>query len=88
MVRFWRIGWVLLLLVSLWFPGATERHVAAYQTPGQAQELLNNDRPSLILAVQNDLQAWRTDRFEIPTDSCDLGGVLFNYWALSQIEPK
>ena len=54
----------------------------------QAQELLNNDRPSLTLAVQNDLQAWRTDRFEIPTDSCDLGGVLFNYWALSQIEPK
>ncbi len=41
MVRFWRTGWVLLLLLSLWFPGAKERHAAAYQTPGQAQELLD-----------------------------------------------
>jgi len=54
----------------------------------QAQELLYNDRPQLILAAQNDLQAWRTDRFEFPVNSCDLGGIMVNYWALSQAKPK
>ncbi len=41
MVRFWRVGWVLLLLVSLWFSGAGEFRVSAFQSPEKAQEILD-----------------------------------------------
>ncbi len=42
MVRFWRIGWVLLLLASLWFSGASDELPAfAYQSPEQAQAILD-----------------------------------------------
>jgi beta-N-acetylhexosaminidase len=41
MVRFWRIGWVLLLLASLWFSGAGELSISAYQPSDQAQAILD-----------------------------------------------
>jgi peptide/nickel transport system substrate-binding protein len=39
----------------------------------KAQEILNQDRPIIILAGQNSLQAYRNDRFEFPADTCDVG---------------
>ena len=39
----------------------------------QAQAILNQDRPIIILAGQNLLQAYRSDRFEFPLDTCDVG---------------
>ncbi len=42
MIRIWRIGWVLLLLASLWFLGAAdELPIFAYQSPEQAQAILD-----------------------------------------------
>ena len=41
MVRFWHIGWVSFLLLSLGFLGTPERSVAAFQAPQSAQDLLD-----------------------------------------------
>lgn len=38
----------------------------------KAQEIFNQERPIIILAGQNSLQAYRNDRFEFPTDTCDV----------------
>jgi len=40
MIRFWRIGWILLLLISLYSFGAGGAFVAAYQSAVEAQDLL------------------------------------------------
>ena len=38
----------------------------------KAQEMFNQDRPIINLAGQNSIQAYRNDRFEFPTDTCDV----------------
>jgi ABC-type oligopeptide transport system substrate-binding subunit len=36
----------------------------------RAQEMLNQDRPIIILAGPLQIQAYRNDRFEFPLDTC------------------
>lgn len=38
----------------------------------KAQELFNKDRPIINLAGQNSIQAYRTERFEFPLNTCDV----------------
>ena len=81
MVRFWRIGWVLLLLASLWFFGASELPASAFQSPEQAQEILDamtvEERVGQLFLV-----AFEGDSIDQSSDVADLilnykiGGVL------------
>lgn len=36
----------------------------------KAQAIMNHDRPFILLAGQNGIQAYRNDRFEFPSDTC------------------
>ena len=54
----------------------------------QAQELLHNDRPFIFLAGQNGIQAYNSEKFEFPLNSCDLGLGFWSRWSLLQAEVK
>lgn len=45
---------------------------ARWEPMFMAQEMFNQDRPIINLAGQNSIQAYRNDRFEFPTDTCDV----------------
>ncbi len=47
--------------------------VGRWEPMYKAQEILNQDRPIIILAGENSIQAYRSDRFEFPKDTCDVG---------------
>ncbi|MFC2029633.1 ABC transporter substrate-binding protein [Chloroflexota bacterium] len=57
------------LVYEWWYATDPE---ARWEPMYQAQEMLNQDRPFIILAGQNSLQAYRSDRFEFPLDTCDV----------------
>lgn len=58
------------LVYAFWYSDDLE---GRWEPMFQAQEMLNQDRPIVILAGQNSLQAYRNDRFEFPMDTCDVG---------------
>jgi peptide/nickel transport system substrate-binding protein len=58
------------LIYEYWYSDDLE---GRWEPMFKAQEILNQDRPIIILAGQNSLQAYRNDRFEFPTDTCDVG---------------
>ena len=58
------------LVYEFWYSDDPE---ARWAPMFKAQEILNQDRPIITLAGQNSIQAYRNDRFEFPTDTCDVG---------------
>lgn len=54
----------------------------------KAMELLNKDRPEIILAGQHTLQAYNSDKFEFPLNSCFVGRGMFWPWSLMQAKVK
>lgn len=54
----------------------------------QAQEMLHNDRPLIFLAGQNSIQAYHSQKFEFPLNSCDLSTGFWSRWSLLQAEVK
>ena len=54
----------------------------------EAQRLLNQDRPIIILAGHNSFQAYRTDRFEFPLDTCDVDFGMFSSQGLLNTRVK
>jgi peptide/nickel transport system substrate-binding protein len=63
------------LVYEWWFSTDME---ARWEPMYQAQEILNQDRPIIILVGQNSLQAYRSDRFEFPLDTCDVSLGMFS----------
>jgi ABC-type transport system substrate-binding protein len=54
-----------------------------------AQELLNNDRPFILLAGANKIQAYRSDRFEFPSWVCqEPENALLSYEGVMNTKPK
>ena len=58
------------LVAEFWYSDDLE---GRWEPMFKAQEILNQDRPIIILAGQNSVQAYRNDRFEFPMDTCDVG---------------
>jgi peptide/nickel transport system substrate-binding protein len=54
----------------------------------EAQALLNADRPIITLAGHNSFQAYRTDRFEFPLDTCDVDFGMFSSQGLLNTKVK
>ena len=54
----------------------------------KAQEILNRDRPYLILAGENITQAYRNDKFEFPHDFCGEGNGAWSYPSILNVEVK
>lgn len=42
----------------------------------EAQRIMNEDRPFITLAAVNSVQAYRSDRFEFPSDTCHWTGII------------
>jgi peptide/nickel transport system substrate-binding protein len=49
---------------------------AAWQAMFEAQRILNEDRPFVTLAAGSSIQAYRSDRFEFPSDTCHWAGII------------
>lgn len=54
---------------AFWFSDDPE---GRWEYQFEAQRILNQDRPLIMLAGNNMIQAYRSDRFELPTDMCDV----------------
>jgi peptide/nickel transport system substrate-binding protein len=54
----------------------------------EAQRILNQDRPIITLAGHNSFQAYRTDRFEFPLDTCDIDFGMFSNQGLLNTKVK
>jgi peptide/nickel transport system substrate-binding protein len=54
----------------------------------EAQAIFNQDRPLLILAGENLVQAYRDDRFTFPHDPCGEGNGLWSYPSILNVEVK
>jgi peptide/nickel transport system substrate-binding protein len=54
----------------------------------EAQRMLNEDRPLITLAGHNSFQAYRTDRFEFPLDTCDVDFGMFSTQGLLNTKVK
>jgi ABC-type transport system substrate-binding protein len=61
---------------------------ARWEPMFEAQRLLNQDRPIIILAGHNSFQAYRTDRFEFPLDTCDVDFGMFSSQGLLNTKVK
>lgn len=54
----------------------------------EAQRILNEDRPIINLAGVNSIQAYRSDRFEFPLDTCDVAFGMYDPQGLLNAEVK
>lgn len=54
----------------------------------EAQAMFSQDRPPLILAGENLVQAYRDDRFTFPHDPCGEGNGLWSYPSILNVEVK
>ena len=66
----------------------TSDPVAKQATYLKAQALINSDRPYIILAGQNSIQAYNSAKFEFPLNSCFVGRGMWWPWALMQAKVK
>jgi len=55
------------LVYAFWFSADEE---ARWEPMFEAQKMLNQDRPFIIIAGPHKIQAFRNDRFEFPFDTC------------------
>jgi len=53
----------------------------------EIESIIARDRPLLLLAAPNGLQAYRNDRFAFPDDPCPWWGMSWNWWTILQAEP-
>ncbi len=63
------------LVSEYWFNPDPE---ARWEPMYQAQKIFADDRPLITLAGQNQIQAYRNDRFELPMDTCDVAYGMFD----------
>jgi ABC-type transport system substrate-binding protein len=63
------------LVYEFWFSTDPE---GRWEPMFKAQEILNQQRPIINLAGHNSIQAYRSDRFEFPTDTCDVDFGMFS----------
>jgi peptide/nickel transport system substrate-binding protein len=73
-------------------PGAIDFWLGCWQGLAsifEAQRILNEDRPMIVLAGPLQIQAYRNDRFEFPEDTCyaDLSGM-YGFQGLMNAEAK
>jgi peptide/nickel transport system substrate-binding protein len=61
---------------------------ARWEPMWEAQRILNQDRPFITLAGHNSFQAYRTDRFEFPLDTCDIDFGMFSNQGLLNTKVK
>jgi ABC-type oligopeptide transport system substrate-binding subunit len=61
---------------------------ARWEAIYNAQAILNHDRPIIVLAGQNAMQAYRSDRFEFPSDVCDVHSGLYSNYGLLNATAK
>jgi peptide/nickel transport system substrate-binding protein len=61
---------------------------ARWEPMFQAQAILNQDRPIINLAGHYSFQAYRTDRFEFPLDTCDVDFGMFSAHGLLNTKVK
>jgi peptide/nickel transport system substrate-binding protein len=52
----------------------------------QAEGVLYRDRPWILLAAPTNLQAYRSDRFEFPHDTCSALNGMWDFYGLSSME--
>jgi peptide/nickel transport system substrate-binding protein len=62
------------LVYEYWFSGEDE---ARWEPMFAAQKILHDDRPFIIIAGPQQVQAYRNDRFEFPADTCYDGFGIF-----------
>jgi peptide/nickel transport system substrate-binding protein len=67
-----------LVWAYMMIPDEAERAEASFA----AQEILSGSRAFITLAGQNSLQAYRSDRFEFPSDVCDVHFGLYSPYGL------
>jgi peptide/nickel transport system substrate-binding protein len=60
----------------------------AYEALFAAQEIINNDRPQIFIAGQNQIQAYDGAKFTFPEMPCDIGTGFWSPWSLLQAEVK
>jgi peptide/nickel transport system substrate-binding protein len=73
------------LLYEYWLASDQE---TAYEALWQAERIINHDRPLILLAGQNMIQAYNNEKFEFPTGSCDLSLGMWSPWGLMQAKVK
>jgi peptide/nickel transport system substrate-binding protein len=57
------------LVYAFWYSDDPE---GRWEPMFEAQGILNRERPIILLAGENSLQAFRNDRFDFPFDTCDV----------------
>ena len=62
--------------------------VARWEPMFEAQGILNRERPIILLAGENSLQAFRNERFDFPFDTCDVSLGMFSTEGLLNGEVK
>jgi ABC-type transport system substrate-binding protein len=75
-------------LDNLVFEYLTTIGVGRWDPMFKAQAIINTDRPYLILAGENTLQAYRNDRFVFDHNPCGEGNGLWNHRSLLTAEVK
>lgn len=73
------------LVYEFWFSDDLE---GRWEPMYKAQGILNQDRPIINLAGENSIQAWRSDRFDFPRDTCDVGLGMMDPESLLQATVK
>lgn len=53
-----------------------------------AQKIINQDRPFIILAAENEIQAYRNDRFTFPTNTSHWNGIISTYGLMNAVVVK
>lgn len=73
------------LVYDYWYASDSE---AGWDAMWQAQEIINRERPRILLAGENHIQAYRNDRFDFPEDTCVTGSGMWNFPAVLDIVTK
>ncbi len=53
----------------------------------QLEDLVNRERPFIMLAGENAIQAYRNDRFVFPEKPCSFWGMDWQWWPVMRAEP-
>lgn len=69
-------------VAEYWFSSDPE---ASWNAMLEAQRILNNDRPFITLAAKNSIQAYRSDKFEFPSDACHWTGIIGSQGLLNAV---
>jgi ABC-type transport system substrate-binding protein len=73
------------LIKEYWYSPDKEKR---WEPMWKAQEIFNHDRPLILLAGQNLIQAYRNDRFEFPSSTCDVSAGMASKQGLLNVIVK